>query len=573
MIQQHSSALLGVLEATKPLIEEFDMGLMEECRRIHVQLHSSDFSVAVVGEFSRGKSTLLNRMLNRELLPVGVLPTTALISKISYGSEPVMWQVNAEGHRERLPLSEESWEQLFDQELNNIKNWIEISIPEPKLKNGIILIDTPGAGDLDEARAQVTAQTIASCHATLVAVSATMALSLTEKTFIEEHIFARHIPRIALVITRLDEVPAKQRASVVRYVQEKIKSWKTEVIICCAHRAPVLPEETPLDYSGPEELFELLNNWAIEPERLKRRQQQNKLQINALLGELQTRVQAHQAAAQLSEQQKQDALQQAESQLQRNRLAWDELEVEMGQRENDCMAWLSQELSDKKQDLLGKLHAQLQQTADLKKWWQESLPFSLSQELKGLARQVEAELQSRLKEDASWLIEQSQKRFSWPLKVAPSNPTIQERPLDFQTGITELQDLHRVRLMARIGSAAMTLFTFWWMGPIGSAVTIGGGIFTEYLLNKSIESQKEELSSVLERIVGQRFYEWTRHIQPELHQIYTVIRREVRQQEDKWFSVQREALIANIKPSDENVRFFDQFLAQITELKAKLHTI
>ncbi len=54
------------------------------------------FSVAVVGEFSRGKSTFLNTLLNQELLPVGNLPTTAMLTRLRYHQPSTMVYVNPE---------------------------------------------------------------------------------------------------------------------------------------------------------------------------------------------------------------------------------------------------------------------------------------------------------------------------------------------------------------------------------------------------------------------------------------------------------------------------------------------
>lgn len=46
------------------------------------KLRSDNFQIIVLGEFSRGKSTFINALLNKNILPSNILPTTAVITKI-----------------------------------------------------------------------------------------------------------------------------------------------------------------------------------------------------------------------------------------------------------------------------------------------------------------------------------------------------------------------------------------------------------------------------------------------------------------------------------------------------------
>ena len=64
----------------------------EECRQLMAQLAENRFALAVVGQFKRGKSSLMNAIIGRDLLPTGVLPLTSAITVLKYG------------HRERLTI-------------------------------------------------------------------------------------------------------------------------------------------------------------------------------------------------------------------------------------------------------------------------------------------------------------------------------------------------------------------------------------------------------------------------------------------------------------------------------------
>ena len=79
------SILFKYMDNLSKMLREDDQNeLMNELFRIKKRLEQPLFSVAVVGEFSRGKSTFLNDLIGKELLPVGDLPTTAMLTKIVY---------------------------------------------------------------------------------------------------------------------------------------------------------------------------------------------------------------------------------------------------------------------------------------------------------------------------------------------------------------------------------------------------------------------------------------------------------------------------------------------------------
>jgi GTPase SAR1 family protein len=68
------------------------------------------FSIAVVGEFKRGKSTFINALLGKEILPSDVLPCSATLNRVTYGFEPrveLHFKVNGTGGRvEHIDIGE-----------------------------------------------------------------------------------------------------------------------------------------------------------------------------------------------------------------------------------------------------------------------------------------------------------------------------------------------------------------------------------------------------------------------------------------------------------------------------------
>jgi GTPase SAR1 family protein len=61
----------------------------DACRELKEKLRSHSFNLLVVGQFNRGKTTLINALIGKALLPVGVIPLTSVVTVLSYGETPV----------------------------------------------------------------------------------------------------------------------------------------------------------------------------------------------------------------------------------------------------------------------------------------------------------------------------------------------------------------------------------------------------------------------------------------------------------------------------------------------------
>jgi hypothetical protein len=103
-----------------------------------------------VWEAKRGKSTLVNALLGRALLPVGVTPLTALATTVRYGQDEGVTAVFADGHSEQFPLG--ALDDLVTERGNpgNRRGLASVTVvvDSPVLAQGVELVDTPGAGSV-----------------------------------------------------------------------------------------------------------------------------------------------------------------------------------------------------------------------------------------------------------------------------------------------------------------------------------------------------------------------------------------------------------------------------------------
>ena len=81
--------LQQAFDATLDLLNELNLNYsLQKLRNEAIQLQNERFNLVVIGEFSRGKSTFINAMLGKGLLPSSKNATTNVISKIVYGDVP-----------------------------------------------------------------------------------------------------------------------------------------------------------------------------------------------------------------------------------------------------------------------------------------------------------------------------------------------------------------------------------------------------------------------------------------------------------------------------------------------------
>jgi ribosome biogenesis GTPase A len=82
-VPRSAAALAADLAALAELAGAADRAEIDElCRRLGAGI----LRVLVVGEAKRGKSTLLNALLGRPVLPTGVLPLTTIATTLAYGA-------------------------------------------------------------------------------------------------------------------------------------------------------------------------------------------------------------------------------------------------------------------------------------------------------------------------------------------------------------------------------------------------------------------------------------------------------------------------------------------------------
>lgn len=228
----------NVLEIAKELKNE---NLITTIEQSIGNLKQDNFNMVIVGEFSRGKSTFINALLGKRILPASTKPTTTIINKISFGEESE-FNLHFRDNNDIKRITEEEFKDITakvepddedESEVNeyneNLKlissiSYADIKYPTEICKEGIEIIDTPGTNDLDQQREEITFNFIPQSDVAIFLLSANQILSQSEVNFLKERIVGNDIKKVFFIINFKDRLETKEdEDKVILYAKEHLK--------------------------------------------------------------------------------------------------------------------------------------------------------------------------------------------------------------------------------------------------------------------------------------------------------------------------------------------------------------
>lgn len=178
--------------------------------------------VAVIGEFKRGKTTLINALLGADLLPTGVLPVTAVPALVRFGMQPratLRLQDGAEVETEIGRLHEYLTEQENPANSKGVREAI-IEYPAAALETGLVLVDTPGTGSIHRHNTQAAMDFMPRIDVALLVLSVDAPLSEPESRLLEE--VAESAARVAVCLNKVDRLTPSETRQAVEFVGRRI---------------------------------------------------------------------------------------------------------------------------------------------------------------------------------------------------------------------------------------------------------------------------------------------------------------------------------------------------------------
>lgn len=195
----------------------------EEARDLAARVTEGRLYLACVGQFKRGKSTLINALVGEAILPVGFTPVTAVPTVVRFG-EHLSARIKAGGYTWReVPVEEVKQYVSEDHNPENSKGitGVEVFIPSPLLSTGMCLVDTPGLGSVFTGNTSATQDFIPHIDAALVVVGADPPLAGEELALVEA--VARNLEDVIVVLNKADRTTDEERAAAAQFTRKLLE--------------------------------------------------------------------------------------------------------------------------------------------------------------------------------------------------------------------------------------------------------------------------------------------------------------------------------------------------------------
>lgn len=215
---------IGIVRHLQQIIA--DHGLVEDRPMLSMiieRLESPNFEIAVFGRVSSGKSSLLNSIVQTEVLPVGVNPITSVPTRLVFGETARLKIWYADRNPEQLEIDKLA---EFVTEEHNPANCKHVErvvaeIPSPRLRQGIIFVDTPGLGSLATSGAAETLAYLPRCDLGIVLVDAASTLTDEDLSTIRL-LYEAGVP-VSVLLSKSDLVSEPDRKQAIVYISRQIK--------------------------------------------------------------------------------------------------------------------------------------------------------------------------------------------------------------------------------------------------------------------------------------------------------------------------------------------------------------
>ncbi len=219
------AALIGQAFACQPEPSDAQAATRDRLRALAARLAAARLQVAVVGQFKRGKSSLLNALLGIPVLPMGVVPLTAITTVLSAGPPLLRLEFLDGKHIERLSADLDGLRAglatLVTEEGNPANLFglrqVEARLLAPLLARGVVLLDTPGIGSTLRHNTEAALAALPECDLALFVVSPDPPITEAELAYLAQVRAAA--ARVVVVLNKVDTQEPEECAETLRFLR------------------------------------------------------------------------------------------------------------------------------------------------------------------------------------------------------------------------------------------------------------------------------------------------------------------------------------------------------------------
>ncbi len=200
-------------------------GKAQELQKMSDHLKNHIFSVGIMGEFKRGKSTVINALLGQEIVPADVVPCSATLNYVRWDANKHAQVYFKDGRTEEVPVDElpnyiTKITEESEQNSENVDKAV-VYYPSPFCQNGVQIVDTPGLND-DERMTAISENVIPTMDAIIMVIVAQSPFSQSEAEFVRNKLMLSDLGRVIFVVNKIDLIDEDERDRLLEHIKDKI---------------------------------------------------------------------------------------------------------------------------------------------------------------------------------------------------------------------------------------------------------------------------------------------------------------------------------------------------------------
>jgi hypothetical protein len=479
------------------------------------------------------------------------LPTTAMLTRISYGENNALLQIMSDGVKHELEFSERSFDKLTaDPNGADPEGTLEVRMNNPRLKKlGVYLFDTPGVGDVFGKRVNAVVNVLAQCDGAIFTISADKPLSASERAFMQQYIISQKTPHICVVLTKIDLIDPEKQNSMIKYVTNQVKKVSQDIEFVVSTERDTLPSDISDSIKcGKNALWDIMGSWKVCKENAILRCIRAQAQINELFIKIEEEYGVKLKILELDEEKCNEIMRELDNKLSSLKLMWADIENEIDKCRINYKNWIYETLENYKVDIVDRYSIDLKKINDPKMWFENDFPYRVRMDVNTIAKSIEGNLQKRFFTDINKINEFIKRKFQTSLMLSNAvndqlyrvDGNIFGNPAE-----QKLASLNKLRWAMRIGTGVATFgsyLIFTGFGPVGILAGTAGTLISEKVLSGKIAKQRMQVLELMKETVENIFSEALSEIDSKTQKMYRDVGEDIYNVEIVWLKEQQKLI-------------------------------
>lgn len=498
------------------------------------EVFSNEIKIDFIGASNSGKSSIINELLDRKVLPVTALSSNVEF-EIRFAASEQIESFSFEGISKSLEEIKETIASLGEQEESSR---FVLTICSDWLSSKQLNLREKSLDFSDDTLEAVINKYLKDPDMIIFVIDALMPVKRSEVIFLKECMI-REIP-IIVVLSKIDKIPAEEQDTVISYVKKNVESYSPEISVITI-QTNIKNEAYGIDIlkTSIENLIEKVDPSQIRSRRIAQTllKSMETIQINAQVAlDVQKKT----------EDEKKSEIRKLRQEIDSQSLIWDQIEQNFVKRRQNIEEQMRNHLEANSDVILKKLLEELENSKEIKIWWSRDMPFHLQRELQDLIFQLSPSINQQVASDIKWVQEEMAKKFklTFEIFIEPHITINSDRPKQNEL---LLSDNSKFEILTKFGTIATVVIAgtaFFTLGTGGFVLAAGAitGLVAEQFIRSNTTKDKEKIRSELKRIISLAIKEYLTISSQNLQIEYGKINENVKKYNSRWQQAQLEAL-------------------------------